>query len=106
MNKMPKHVRMEPQARRQSLLQIAVEIAKTKGFDKVTKYDIANKGKISHGLITHYFPTMKILRYEIIQFAIQHEVLPVLAQGISRNEEQSLHIKPELKTKVLEYLTN
>lgn len=75
--------RMKPEARRDQILSVALRIAVEQGYDNVTRERIAASAGISTGLVNHAFSTMTKLRRAVMRAAIQREILPIVAKGLS-----------------------
>lgn len=75
--------RMKPEARRENILAVAMDIAIKQGYDNVTRERIATQAGISTGLVNHAFSTMTKLRRAVMRAAIQRELLPIVAKGIA-----------------------
>lgn len=57
--------RIHPELRKDQILNVAVEIAKRIGYEKITREEIAVQAGVSMGSVTRYFGTMKKLRRTI-----------------------------------------
>lgn len=93
-----------PTERKRQLLSIAVEIARAKGYTKVTREAIADKGKVSPGLISHYFGTTVQLKRDIMRAAVQQGVIEVVAQGLADRNPYALKAPDDLKKKAAAHL--
>ena len=101
-----KGARMNPLARKEQILQTALDISIEKGYRNVTRIEIARRMQCAKGLITHYYKGIENLRKIVLQSAIQREIIPILAQNLAVWGEETAQLTPELKQKVLKYLTN
>ena len=100
----PKYKRViEPQVRYNQFLDCAMEIAKTKGYNKVTQLEVAKKAKTSGGLMHRYFKNIKNLRAQILKKALETEQIDIILQGIATNEIKK--IPDKLKAKIVAHLT-
>jgi len=91
--------RVDPELRKGYILAVAVNLAESSGYLKLTRDGLAEKADVSMGLINHYFGTMKLLRAEVMRHAIEHERLKIIAQGLAIDDPQAVAISPELKAK-------
>lgn len=90
--------------RKRQLLGIAVEIARSKGYTKVTREAIADKGKVSPALISHYFGTTVQLKRDIMRAAVQQGIVEVVAQGLADRNPYALKAPDDLKQKAAKHL--
>lgn len=98
--------RMAPDERKETILTAAVSVAKTNGYNKMTRDDIARHAGVSTGLVTFYFSTMTQLRRAVIRSAITNEVLEVVAQGLAIGDDQAKKAPDELKKRATDFLIN
>lgn len=75
--------RMKPEARREHILSVAIDICNKQGYNNLTRERIATQAGIATGLVNHAFTTMTKLRRAVMRAAIQREILPIVAQGIA-----------------------
>lgn len=97
--------RAAPELRRKHVLDVALELAKTKGYNVLTRDDIATGANISPALISHYFGTIENLRNDIIKLAVKCEVLEIIAQGLVRGDPIAVRAPKELKYRAVSYLS-
>lgn len=93
--------RVHPDLRRGQLLAVATHLAKTVGYQQLTRGEIAELAEVSTGLVSHYFNTIEQLRFSIMKYAVQQEVLEVVAQGLIAQDEQALCAPRALKRKAV-----
>ena len=98
--------RVSPKLRREQILAAAVELAKTDGYHKMTRDDIAKRAGVSTGLVTKYFSTMPALRRDVMRAAVRNNVAEVVAQGLANRCSHALKASPELKKQAALILVN
>jgi len=98
--------RNNPELRKHQILMAAIDLAKTQGYNKMTRDAIAEHAGVSMGLVSHRFNTMCQLRRDIIRYAIKHEILPIIAQGLACNDKHALKTSSDLKRKAVDYIIN
>ncbi|HEY0003017.1 MAG TPA: TetR/AcrR family transcriptional regulator, partial [Actinoplanes sp.] len=59
--------RLEPDARREQILAVAVRLFGERGWAEVSTTDVARDAGVARGLINHYFGTKKDLYLEVIR---------------------------------------
>ena len=106
----PQHVvtknRANPALRKNQILNVAVNMAKDVGYNKVTRDAVAEGAGVSMGLVTRYFGTMKNLRRDIMRFAIRNEVAEIIAQGLANGDDHARKAPAELKAQAATLLAN
>lgn len=98
--------RNNPTFRRKQILNIAVNLSKTKGYHKLTRDEIAVGADIAAGLVSHYFGTMIKLRRDIIREAITQKIPEIIAQGLANNDDHAKKAPTELKRQALDLISN
>jgi len=98
--------RIDPELRKDQILNIAIEMAKTGGYHKISRDSIAQKAGVSQGSVSKSFNTMKQLRRAIMRAAIHQEIPEIVAQGIANQDDQAKKAPPELKKQALELIAN
>ncbi len=59
--------RLEPDARREQILAVAVHLFAERGYAEVSTTDVARAAGVARGLINHYFGTKKDLYLDVIR---------------------------------------
>ena len=103
---MNKRVRTNPDVRRAEILKTGVAMAAKNGLNSVTRAAMSHAVPCAPSLISHYFGTVAALRTVIMQHAIEHEVLPILAENLAARGRDTAGITTELRAKIIGYLTN
>lgn len=93
--------RLKPDERYKQLLDSAVEVAEQCGFNKMTHVLVALKAKVSKATVFNYFKTIDQLRDDVMQVAIERELLPVIAAGVVSRNIKALNTPVELKQKAM-----
>ena len=98
--------RVDPELRKQQILDVAVGLAATKRYDKVTREEIATLCGVSVGLVSRYLGTMPKLRRAILRAGVQRGVVEIVAQGLVNGETCALNASTELKEKAGALISN
>lgn len=91
-----------PADRKAELLDVAMILARTEGYQNVTREGIASTAKVSPALVSKYFGTMQHLRRAIMSAALDRSDLAILAQGLVANDAKARKAKPEVRKAALE----
>ena len=89
--------RMSPAARTSDLLAAAVRIAEMKGYQQVTREDIAMACGVSPALVSHSLGTMVQMRRSLMRAAVANEVLVVIAQGLAVRDPHALKAPDDVR---------
>ena len=98
--------RINPELRKDQILNVAIDMAKEFGYHKITRDGICKNAGVSAGLISKYFNTMPQLRRAIMRAAVHKEIPEIIAQGIANSDDQAKKASPELKREALELIAN
>lgn len=63
-----------------TILGAAVSVARKNGLHRLTRLDVATAAECSTGIVSHHFGDMDGLRAAVVDYAVQHEVIRILAQ--------------------------
>lgn len=99
---MKPRTRMQPEARRENVLNAAMKEAEKVGFNKVQRSAIAKRADCSVSLVTHYFGTVQQLQRVIMREAIRTDNDKIIAQGVVAKHPQCRKLTPERKFQALE----
>ena len=83
------------------VLEAAAFIAQRDGFNNVTRESIAQKAGVSTGTVSHSFGTMIKLKRSVMRYAIQNNILDIIAVGLSIKDKTAMKIDDSLKKRVL-----
>jgi len=101
-----KGARMNPLARKEQILDIAINLSIERGYRQLTRRAIANRMQCASGLINHYYDSIENLRAIVLATAIEKEIIPILAENLATWGKETVQLPQELKQKVVKYLTN
>ena len=90
--------------RKAELLEAALKVARSKGFENMTRDAIAEEAGVSFGLVGRYLGTMNRLRQTVMRAAIRKEILEIIAYGLYAKDKQALKAPDELKARAFEYM--
>lgn len=94
-NVLPKHPKGSK--RRDAILEAALSLAVTNGFNNFTSVALSKVLDCSWGTIFHYFGNMDNLRDAVMQLAIEQENLKVILDGLTCKNPVALDAPTELK---------
>lgn len=86
---------------KQKILETAVTLARSRGYQNVFKHDIARLLGISEGTVNYHFGLMTKLRTAVMAHAIAAEDLPIIAQGLIGRHPLAVKIPKELKVRAV-----
>lgn len=96
--------RTNPELRREHILGTAVTVAKTEGYTKITRDQVAEAAGVSAGLVSRYFPAMAQLKKAIMRQAVRYEVPEIIAQGLALGDDRARKAPQGLKDKAISFL--
>jgi|SRR5690606_5627829 len=98
--------RLDPEIRKQQILDAAINISIQKGYRQLTRQAVANKLCCAGALINHYYGDIDSLRDIVLKTAIEKEIMPILAENYGTRGKETSNLSPALKEKVINYLMN
>lgn len=96
--------RVYPKLRKAQILNVAVDVAKNVGYNLLTRKRVSTAAEVSPALINRYFNTMDNLRQEVMKYAIQHEIIRIVANGLGTRCPYAQKAPAKLKSKVAELI--
>lgn len=100
----PDNKTRRPQARMQEILDAGLALAKEKGFNKVTRTDVAARAGMGVGTINFHFGNMDQLQRKIMREAVNRGVLRVLAQGLAVKHPEALKAPDSLRERAADLI--
>lgn len=87
--------------RKEHILAVAVDQAKTTGYTKITRDGIADAAGVSFGLVTKYFGTMSNLKRAVMGQAIKERIPEIVLQGLAHGDKRAQNAPEDLKREAL-----
>lgn len=101
-----KGARMNPLARKEQILNTAINLSLENGYRQLTRRSIANRMQCASALINHYFNGIEELKKIVLKTAIEQEIIPIIADNYIGWGRETAELPQHLKEKVIRYLTN
>lgn len=96
---------MQPATREEQILNAGLEIgARQGGWNKLTLVEAAKQAGCTHGLVLHYFSTVKQFKRRVMREAIRTGNLSVIAQGLAAGDSCAQKASDEVKSQALNTL--
>lgn len=92
--------------RKEHILTVAVNLAKTTGYTKITRDGVAEAAGVSFGLVNKYFGTMTQLKGDVMRAAIKQKIPEIVAQGLASCDERARKAPDTLKQEAIQLLLN
>ena len=86
------------------IIEAAAIVAEKTGYMNVSHKDVGEALGVVPSHIQYYFPAIKMLRDAVVQHAVVHSNLPVLAQALSMNHEFVQKLDKVTKGEVARYI--
>lgn len=99
-------IRKKPEDRRESILGAALQAAAERGLTAFTRADVAERAKVTPGLVSHYFEDMTNLRRLVMEEAVLHRELRLVASGIALSDPIALAAPDDVKAAALASLAS
>lgn len=92
--------RLEPNQRKQQILNAALKWAEYAGLSNITREDVARAAFVAPSTVTVYF-TMEELRTAVVKMAVKVECLSVIKDGLFLGYNAAIDAPEELKNKAI-----
>lgn len=97
-----KQQRLKPEARKEDILAAALPLAEQLGYANLTRDQIAGAAKISGPTLHYHFGTMAAFRRDLMRYAVKHENLRVIGQGLTAGDPQAAKVSDAVRRSALE----
>ena len=97
-------MRLEPNHRKQLILNAALHSAEFHGYQFITREIVAKGAEVSPALVSHYYLTIGLLRTAVMTEAVKVGRVPVIAQGIVARCPVAMGASDELKEQVVQWM--
>ena len=87
-----------------TILGAAVTLARKNGLHRLTRLDIATSAECGTGTVSYHFGDMDGVTNAVVEYAVQHEVLEILAQARVEKHAALGRMSADLKARVAAYI--
>jgi AcrR family transcriptional regulator len=87
-----------------TILGAAVSVARKNGLHRLTRLDVATAAECGTGTVSYHFGDMDGLANAVVEYAVQHEVLEIIAQARVDKHAALGRMSAELKARVAAYI--
>lgn len=89
--------RLPKEQRRAELLAAALDLAETRGADRITHDHVAIAAGVARSLVIHYFGTATQLRRDVMRAAVKHRRVAIVARGLALRDPHALKADEALR---------
>lgn len=90
-------MRQDPADRKASILDAAIRISHSYGYQRITRANVAGAARCSEALVSSYFNTMVQLRRAVLRAAIAERDLVIIAQALAAKDPHVMKAPYELR---------
>ena len=91
-------------SKRDRIIIHATRLAAKIGYRDLTRAEVATAANVATGTVSYHFGTLEALQDAIVEHAVQHEVLAVVAQALADNHKAAVDAPAALKQRAARYL--
>jgi hypothetical protein len=96
--------RTNPELRYINILCVALERARTVGYNNLTRAVVADAAGVSEALVSHYFGTMTELKEVVMAEAVKRGIVEIVAQGLAAGNPVARAASEEVKASALAWM--
>ena len=101
-----KRIRMEPKERVELIIKASIEMALKNGYRQLKRDAVAKAAGVSAGLVNHCFGDIRTLQDDVLLYAIKHEIIAIIAQGLALGDPTARSAPEDLKARAISSLTS
>ena len=102
----PKYKRLDPEHRKQQILEAAIALAKEEGYYSLGLRNVARSAKCSPGLVLNYFGSVLELQSSVMKEAIKKEIIEIIVQGVVNKNIDALNAPSALISRSLSHISH
>ncbi len=84
---------------KERIRRLPKDLAEKQGYTNVSRAAIAQRCGVSEALLSHHFGTMTEFRRTLMRYAVAHENLPVVLQGLVDGNRYALKAPEALRAR-------
>jgi len=88
-----------------TILGAAVQLARKCGYQNLTRLNVAHAAECGTGTVNYHYASMDLLRTAVVEYAIQHEILPIIAEALTAHHGATQNISDALRRKTARELS-
>lgn len=92
------------QTAKPAILGAAVSLARAKGLHNFSRIDVAHAAEVGESTVSYHFGQMPELRQAIVKYAVEHEILSILADARASRESTGVPMNEDLRKKVAAHI--
>ena len=100
-----KKTRMEPKERAESIIKASIDMALKDGYRQLKRDAVAEAAGVSAGLVNHVFSDIYTLQNEVLIYAIENDIIAIVAQGLVNNDPIAKGAPEAVKARAISSLT-
>lgn len=100
---MPKTTK-PPETSKPEILAAAVKLAREKGLHKFSRIEVAKAAEVGESTVSYHFGQMPEVRKAVVQYAVEHEIMSILADARAGRESVGVPMSEDLRKKVAAYI--
>lgn len=99
-------VRLQREERIELIIKASIPMALDNGYRQLRRDAVAQAAGISSGLLNHFFGNIRTFQNAVLQYAIDNEIVAIVAQGISNADPTVKGVSEGLRSRAILSLTS
>jgi DNA-binding transcriptional regulator YbjK len=100
-----KKTRMEPKERAESIIKASIEMAIKDGYRNLKRDAVAEAAGVAYSMVNYVFSDIYTLQNEVLLYAIEHDIVEIVAQGLVNNDPLAKGAPEAVKARAISSLT-
>jgi AcrR family transcriptional regulator len=100
------HTRLDPDARADQLLDVALDLAASTGWATLTHAAVAARAGVSQGLVVARLGTKPDMLRSVMRRAVLRDNVRVVAEGLARGDRHARRASPALREAAAKLMTS
>lgn len=90
--------------RNRIVMDAAIQLAKTEGYQFLTREAVAREAKVSTGTVSNAYGNVRELKRAVLREAVEKEIVEIIAQGMADRHPIVAGISLSLRQKAAEHI--
>jgi AcrR family transcriptional regulator len=93
-----------PETSKPAILVAAVKLAREQGLHKFSRIEVATEAGVGESTVSYHLGQMPAVRTAVVKYAVEHEIMSILADARAGRESVGVPMSEELRKKVAAYI--
>jgi len=90
---------------KETILGAAVNLARESSYRDISRRDVALAAECASGTVNYHFESMDLLRTAVVEYAVQHEIVEIVADALANKHPTAIAAPEALRRRAARQLS-